>query len=247
MKLTLAEPKYLKDSISIISDIVNEAKFTVGSNGLELVAMDPANVAMVVFKLLPPAFLEYQVDNSSDLCINLSNLKQVLRRVNPTDTLTLETVDNKLKITLKGSSTRSFHLPLLEIDDKEQKIPSLNFIANIETESSVLNNAVEDCDIVAEAVSLIASNDKFAVSGEGDLSTAHVKLEANDFTKVLVNSEDNISSKYSIEYLKKMMQASKLADRVSISFSRDYPLKLDYKTPDRVSMEFILAPRVEND
>jgi len=141
----------------------------------------------------------------------------------------------------------SQHIPLLEIDDKEQKVPSLNFVATIETESSVLNNAVEDCDIVAEAVSLIASNSKFAISGEGDLSKAHVDLEANDFTKVLVNSEDNISSKYSIEYLKKMMQASKLADRVSIKFSRDYPLKLDYVTPDRVSMEFILAPRVEND
>jgi hypothetical protein len=29
MKLTLAEPKYFKDSISIISDLVNEAKFNV--------------------------------------------------------------------------------------------------------------------------------------------------------------------------------------------------------------------------
>ena len=108
MKLTLAEPKYLKDSISIISDLVNEAKFNVSSNGFELVAMDPANVAMVVFKLLPSAFLEYQVDDSSDLCLNLSNLKQVLRRVNPTDTLTFETVDNKLKITLwKNLTARS--------------------------------------------------------------------------------------------------------------------------------------------
>ena len=52
MKLTLAEPKYLKDSISIISELVNEASFKITPEAIELVAMDPANVAMVIFKLL---------------------------------------------------------------------------------------------------------------------------------------------------------------------------------------------------
>ena len=52
MKLTLAEPRYLRESISIISDLVNETRIKITKEGLELVAMDPANVAMVVFKLL---------------------------------------------------------------------------------------------------------------------------------------------------------------------------------------------------
>ena len=59
MKLTLAEPKYLKDSISIISELVNEAKFNITKEGFELVAMDPANVAMVIFKLLASTFTEF--------------------------------------------------------------------------------------------------------------------------------------------------------------------------------------------
>ena len=83
MKLTLAEPKYLKDSISIISDLVNEANFKITSNAIELVAMDPANVAMVMFKLLSSAFVEYDVKGKTELAINLNNLKQVLRRVKP--------------------------------------------------------------------------------------------------------------------------------------------------------------------
>ncbi|MBS3133118.1 hypothetical protein J4470_03240, partial [Candidatus Woesearchaeota archaeon] len=55
MRLTLAEPKYLKDSISIISELVSETRIKVSSGGIELIAMDPANVAMVVFKLFPSA------------------------------------------------------------------------------------------------------------------------------------------------------------------------------------------------
>ena len=52
MKLVLAEPRYFKESIAIISDLVTEAKFKATKDGLELIAMDPANVAMVIFKLL---------------------------------------------------------------------------------------------------------------------------------------------------------------------------------------------------
>ena len=50
MKLTLAEPKYLKDSVAIISDLVTEGKFTVTKEGLELVAMEnrPEDYAMTL-------------------------------------------------------------------------------------------------------------------------------------------------------------------------------------------------------
>ena len=35
MKLALAEPKYLKESISIISDLVNEARFKINKDAVE--------------------------------------------------------------------------------------------------------------------------------------------------------------------------------------------------------------------
>ena len=70
MKLTLSEPKFLKDSISIISDLVTEATFKITKDAIELVAMDPANVAMVIFKLLSSSFVEYDVkENEVWRCI----------------------------------------------------------------------------------------------------------------------------------------------------------------------------------
>ena len=108
MRLTLAEPKYLKDSISIISDLVNEGNFKIDSSGIEMIAMDPANVAMVIFKLLSSAFIEYDVKEEINIAVNLSNMKQILRRAKPSDTLTLELDQkNKLKIHLKLSKLLS--------------------------------------------------------------------------------------------------------------------------------------------
>ncbi|MBR9706324.1 proliferating cell nuclear antigen (pcna) [Candidatus Pacearchaeota archaeon] len=248
MRLTLAEPKYLKDSISIISDLVNEARFKVTPEAMELVAMDPANVAMVIFKLLGSAFTEYDVKDPVEIAINLSNLKQILRRASPNDMLTLELgPENKLKVELKGNTKRTFNLPIIELEEKEQKIPDLKFPVTITTSSTILSESIEDVDIVAESVTFMADKDKFSINAEGDLSQANIEVKAGDNTKIKVEGDEKIKSKYSIEYLKKMMGASKLSDEVSINFNKDYPLKLEYKKIDKLMLSFILAPRVENE
>jgi len=247
MKLTLAEPKYLKDSISIISELVNEARFRVTPNGIELIAMDPANVAMVVFKLLSSAFAEYKLKEEISLGINLINLKQVLRRAKPTDVMTLEIEDGKLSIQFKGNSTRTFSLPIIESEDREQKIPELVFPVQIKTTSTVLNEAIEDVDVVADSVAFIAEPGVFVIKAEGDLSKAKIEIKPSEETKINLDTDETLKARYSIEYLKKMINGSKLSDEVSISFNKDYPLKLDYKVVDKLSLSFILAPRVEND
>lgn len=245
MKLTLADPKYLKDSVSIISELVTEGTFKVTPDNIELIAMDPANVAMVVFRLMGSTFTEYDVKKPEFLGIDLNNLKQVLRRAKPNDQITVEVEDNKLKITIKGGSLRTFHLPLIHVEEKEQKVPELKFNATIETDASVLNDAIEDADIVGESVTFIAEPKRFAVSATGDLNKANIDIDADESTKITVH--DKAKSKYSIEYLKKMIQGSKLSDKVKIEFSKDYPLRLEYLEQDKVQLVFILAPRVDND
>jgi len=248
MKLTLAEPKYLKESISIISELVTEARFKINKQAIELVAMDPANVAMVIFKLLSSCFTEYDVKKDTEISINLNNLKQILRRVGPNDMLSLElTTDNKLQIQIKGTSTRTFSLPLIDIEDKEQKIPDLNFNVNINTTCSVVNEAIDFLSIVADSVTFAAENSKFTINAEGDLNKAKIDIQSGDETKITVEGNDKIKAKYSIEYLKKMISGSKLSDNIDICFNSDYPLKLEYRVVDKVQMSFILAPRVEND
>jgi len=252
MKLSLVEPKLLKESITIISDLVNEARFKITKNNIELVAMDPANVAMVIFKLFSSCFVEYSVKEDMEIAINLTNLRQILRRVNPTDTITLEAGEegksNKLKIIIKGNSTRTFEIPIIELEEKDQKIPELDFPVEIKTTSSLLSESIEDVDIVAEAVNFIAEKNKFVILAEGDLNKAKIEIDANEDTKItLSGDEDKIKAKYSIEYLKKMISGGKLADQVSIRFNKDYPLKIEFVSVDKLLLSFILAPRVEND
>ena len=184
----------------------------------------------------------------TEIAINLSNLKQVLRRASPKDMLTLELDDdNRLKVTLRSGTTRTFNLPIIELEEKEQKVPDLKFPIMVKTSSSILNEAIADVDVVGESVSFIAEPKKFTLIAEGDLNQAKIEIKEDESTKVSTSSDEKVKAKYSIEYLKKMINGSKLSDEVIIQFNKDYPLRLEYKSVDKVMLSFILAPRVEND
>ncbi|MBS3152611.1 proliferating cell nuclear antigen (pcna) [Candidatus Woesearchaeota archaeon] len=244
MKLTLTEPRYLKDSILIISELVNEVNLKLYKDRVELVAMDPANVAMVVFKLLGSAFAEYNIDEERTIGVNLINLTQILKRVKPTDVLTLEldSNKNKLYITLRGVTTKRFELGLLDIDDKEHKIPNLKFTAKVETNTLMFNDAIEDMDIIADSLSLQAANDRFVIQSEGNISSGKVEIGADDETNIQL-LQSGVASRYSIEYLKKIIKGSKLTNKVVLEFGQDYPLKVEYHILDKLALQFVLAPR----
>ncbi len=246
MKIVLAEPSYLKDSISIISDLVNEATFKITPNSIELVAMDDASVAMVIFNLFSSCFMEYDVKEDTEFSINLMNLKHILRRASPNDILTLELNNNRLKIELKSNTLKTFHLPIIELEEKKQKVPDLKFPVSIRTSSKLLGESIMDADIAAESVAFIADPKKFTLRAEGDINYATIEIPEDDVTKINIEG-DQAKAKYSIEYLKKMIAGLKLSDDVVIQFSKDYPLRLDYVIVDKMKLSFILAPRVENE
>ena len=74
MKLTLTDNKLLKDSITVISDLVTEAQFKVTKDGMELVAMDPANVA-----ILEDAVRAYRTETAATVVLATHNLPQARR------------------------------------------------------------------------------------------------------------------------------------------------------------------------
>jgi proliferating cell nuclear antigen len=251
MKVVLAEPRFLKDSINVISDLVSDVQIKFDKDKLEIIAMDPANVAMVIFRLLSSSFVEYDVDGEEIIAVNLDNLKQILGRVKPGDSVVLELDNekNRLRIDLRGGSERKFSLSLIDIREKEQKIPELKFPVSIEMNPSVFSDVVEDMAIVADSVILKAMKDEFAIEANSHVSDANINIKSGDDIKINFGAgdEEKIKSKYSVEYLKKIIKGSKLGNKVVLRFGKDYPLEVNYNVTDRLQLTTILAPRVSND
>lgn len=249
MKLTLTEPRYLKDSIMIISELVNEVNLKFSKDKMELVAVDPATVAMVIFKLLSSAFSEYTIDKERTIGISLDALTQILRRAKPTDILTIELDEekNRLNIILKGSTVRKFNLGLLDIDEREQKVPNLKFAAKIETNTLLFTEAIEDMDIISDNLTFVANGNSFLIQSEGTTSSGKVEIGGDEETNIETNKEEEQASRYSVEYLKKIIKAAKLSNNVTLEFGQDYPLRAEYRVLDKLSLQFVLAPRIPND
>ena len=241
MKLKLENPKLFSDLISIISELVTEVKIKVNKEGMSLTAVDPANVAMIYFRMPSDLFSEFNLGKDEVLGVNLDNLKAVLRRCKPGASLTIEKHENTLKLGIQDRIKRDFALALIDIDVEEKGMPEWEFNSVVKLNSDSLAEVIEDAAVVSDACSFITSPNSFKVEAYG-LHSAKAEFSSDEAE---IHS-GNSTARFSLEYLNKFIKGAKISNRAQLSFSDNHPMRLDFPTGS-VILSFILAPRIEQD
>ena len=135
MLARLENPRIFSDIVGIISDLVSEVKIRITkAEGMNIVAIDPANVAMIIFKLPASSFSQLEVEDET-IGVSLDSLKAVLKRCSFSSALTMKTEDNLLKLEISDRVKREFNLMMIDLDRKDKPIPSLEFTSKIEISS----------------------------------------------------------------------------------------------------------------
>ena len=247
-KATLADVGLLTDSISTIAELIDEGLFKLGKDGIGLLAADRALVAVVDFKIMSSAFEKYEVDEEKSIGLNVTNLLSILRRASAEDKATFTLADSKLEIVLQNASRRRFVLPLLDLSQEEvPPIDQLEFAVSAELKPAVLQSGIADAEIVADSVLFEASPSRFGMHAEGDISSAQLELERGNQSLIALTAETEVKSRYPLDYLKKIVKAAKIAESVKLNWGQDYPMKLEFKSKDKVSLNTVLAPRVSEE
>ena len=241
MLLKLESPKLLSDIVSVISELVTEVKLKITREGLSVNAIDPANVAMVYFKIPSDLFSEFQLEKEEVLGVNLDNLKSVLRRCQLGSSLIISRHENKLKLSIQDRIKRDFELALIDLDVEEKELPSWEFKSVIKMNSDAFVEVIEDCLIVSDACTFQAEPNKFVIEAHG-LNSARAEFSSDE---VEIYS-DKSQARFSLEYLNKFIKGSKVSSRVTISFSDNHPMRIDFPTGN-VLLSFVLAPRIEQE
>jgi len=241
MLLRLDSPRLLSDIISIISELVNEVRLKVTKEGMSVTAIDPANVAMVFFKMPNSLFSQFEIDKDEVLGVNLENLKNVLRRCQMGSSLTISREDNLLKLGIQDKVRREFNLALIDIEGEEKEMPQWEFKSVIKMDSSTFVEAIEDCMIVSDACTFIATPASFVIEAKG-LNSARIEFSSDE---IEIHS-DNSTARFSLEYLNKFIKGAKISSRVAINFSDNHPMRINFSTGD-VVLSFVLAPRIEQE
>ena len=248
-KAELEEVGLVKDSMKTISDLISEGLFQLTDDGIQLIAADPAMVALVDFKLEEEVFEDYELDEETKVGLNLENFYSILRRANSSDTITfeLDEDESKFHITMEGASTRNFSLPILNLS--EDDIPStdqLDFSVEAELEASVLEGAIKDAMVVSDSVTVSADSDSINIVSEGDQSNVDFEIDS-DAEGVIALEGSEASSMFSLDYLSKMIKGKALSDTLAVKLGDDFPMRLEFVVPDEADLSFVLAPRIEED
>ncbi|MBI4021119.1 MAG: proliferating cell nuclear antigen (pcna) [Candidatus Aenigmarchaeota archaeon] len=246
-KLVLADPEMLKNSIPIIAEIIDEGVFHITHNGVSLLTPDRAMVSVVDFKLLSTAFEEFKIEKDVALGLNLANLSAVLRRAKAQDKVILESEGDRLRITLLGGGKRVFEIPIIETKTEKPPVDQLAFGGRIEIDTGVIEEGIADADVIGDSIIFEANETGFRMHAKGDVSSAELHMQKGDSGLHEVKVHKAIRSQYPLDYLKKMIKAGKLAKRLVLEFGTDYPIRLSFKTVDKMNLSFILAPRVTED
>jgi proliferating cell nuclear antigen len=246
-KISLDNTDLLKNSIPIIAEIIDEGVFKVDSKGLSLLSPDRSMIALVDFHLLSTAFEDFKVTGENALGLNLANLVAVVKRIKTGDKVVLSKDDesNVLQVVIKGKGTRRFEIPLLNIPTEKPPVEQLKFKGKIEIDSSILEEGITDADIVDDSIVFEGEPHAFKIWAKGDVNSSQLELKKGEEGLDKIEVLEPLRSRYPLEYLKKMIKASKFSDKVLLEFSNDYPLKMVFKDIDKIHLSFVLAPRVE--
>ncbi len=237
----------LRDSISTIADMIDEAEVHITYDGIKIVSTDRTVVVVVDFFLDRKAFDEYKFESEQRVGINLLSLVQILRRAKPDDSVVLKISEKRFEIVLESSTRRAFHLSIINISKTD--VPQLDKIqsglsAFFDISSDILGSGVEDAELIGDSVILTARKDGFSMNSDSDSSATQLDVQAGD-SLLIKDVNGPVRSRYSLDYMKKIIKAKKLADRASVAMATDYPLQIYFDVPDKLRLGFILAPRVD--
>ncbi|MHC1631387.1 MAG: DNA polymerase sliding clamp [Methanotrichaceae archaeon] len=237
----------LRDGVEAVSSLVDEVKFTLSENGLELKAVDPANVAMVSFQLDSEAF-EYFKATPGTIGVDLVRLGDVLSMADRGENVKLELDEENHKLKI-GVNALSYTLSLIDPSAirKEPRVPELDLPAHVILPGTQLRKAIRAAEKVSDHVVLGVADDPkdlFYMEAKGDIDS--LKLEVPS-TELLGLKPGIARSLFSLDYLSDMSKAIGKAPEVKLELGVDYPVRIDFELRQGVEISYLLAPRIEQE
>jgi proliferating cell nuclear antigen len=235
----------LKDAIAALAVIVDEVRFRIKPEGISVKAVDPANVAMVIFELGSSAFDEYNADEC-EIGIDLNKITDLLGITDKGDTvrMELEEGNHKLLIDVGGLS---YTLSLLDPSTirAEPRIPQLELPAKVVMNGADLRRAVKAAEKISDHMLMGVNGDTFYMEAKGD--TDQVRLEMGRDQLIDLKTGE-ASSLFSLDYLTDIVKPTNKVNEVSLSLGRDFPVIIDFEIANGTGrISYLLAPRIESD
>jgi len=247
-KAKISDAKLLRDMVTAISTLVDEATFNIAPEGIKLRAMDPSRVAMIDFEWPKTVFDEYACDAPTKMCINVGEMLKLLRRTGKDESveLALDEKTNRLNVGIRGKYERTFNMPTLEAAEEEVPTPKITFNVRAKVTTEGLHQAIEDVLLVSDHVKIEVDSEKLTMRAAGDLMGATIELKKGSDALLDLETKEPSKATFSLSYLSEIIKtAAGASDIATLEFSSDMPVRIDFQQPKEGKLTFYLAPRIE--
>jgi len=238
--------EFLTECAEAIVGVANEAILTITENGLEINAVDPANVAMVDLTLPRSSFNNFEFESSEEqlkIGIDFANLLRMLKSWKM-ETVELELREKTLFVRsgIFDHSVSGFDPSSLRREPRGPNatfiIPKVTFIINqADVRTELFREAIQSLKLVCEDFVNIGIKDgEIYMLGKGELGT--LKAVLGQLPHI-----GDVCSSHSIEYLSAMCSGMH-TETIKLSLRTDYPIRFDFDIAGKGKVTYMLAPRI---
>ena len=237
----------LRATLDSVSVLVDECKIHLTDEGIEIRAVDPANVGMVDLRLDATAFESYETDGGI-IGVNLSRLEEFASMADSGQLINLELDEETRKLHVQIDGLEGT-LALIDPDSirQEPDLPDLDLPATVVLEGRDIDRAVTAADMVSDHIALGVETDDevFYVDAEGDTDDVHFELGRDDLIDLVAGDAHSL---FSLDYLKDMNKAIPKDAEIEMELGEEFPVKMHFDIAEGDgTVTYMLAPRIQSD
>lgn len=237
----------LRSTLDSVSVLVDECKIHLDEDGLEIRAVDPANVGMVDLSLDASAFEAYEADGEI-IGIDIDRLDDLSGMADSGTLIDLDLDEevHKLRLRMDGLEATMALIDPNSIRE-EPDIPDLDLPATIVIEGRDINRAVKAADMVSDHIALgvDADDEVFYVDAEGDTDDVHFELDAEELIDLQAGPARSL---FSLDYLSDMNRAIPTDTEITVELGEEFPVKMHFEIAEgHGRVTYMLAPRIQSD
>ena len=252
-----------KSVSSAIMTIIDEALFDAGPQGITFRSMDPSHIALIDINWPSSAFEKYHCDSTIKFGVRIDEFSKIIKRANANDSIEIGVVLDNSSLNIKttgGGYLRDYKMRLIESTGNRSPLPQMTFDNKIVIGIATLDKILNDVGAISEKITIdsrgISTNKNTVIFiGNSDRGEARVTMDADDGNNKCkvelleeITVKENSKSTYNIDFISKIIRAigNQSSNLVTMEYSSNKPLRLEFLLSDVVKLQFYLAPRVQD-
>ncbi len=225
MAIELKKTESWAKAINAISTFISEGNFRFNDSGISFKAIDPSQIVLVDYSIAKSSFDKFLIEPTY-IGVDLVELNKIMSRILPNDKMVLDLTENEMSIHFSGELSRNFKLPLIDVSEQEINVPSTKFDAVIEINAKMFKEALKDASLFGSSVILRAKSNQFMIEARGSSGT--LKTVAKEAKKVIVKTNSEVVSKYSLNFLANIVKEADSDSKIKLELKGDAPMKVSY-------------------